>query len=339
MAYATFTGKAAEVLRKKGNRSATTLHKLLYTSYPKPEGGYGHKLERRSNYDIIVVDEVSMVPKTMINILNRLGAYIIYLGDPFQLPQIDKEDAHDLLAHPHIFLDEVMRQAAESEIIRLSMDIRNNRPIKYGKGSEVIVMRPEEVVKGCYTWADQIICATNKTRQFINEEVRQIYGYKGNPKNGEKMICLHNYWDNFSSDGNALVNGTTGIITNVSESIKRIPRSIKGCSIYEFETINCSFRTEDDSYFTDLSLDKKMVLTGEKCLDWNTSYKLSSNSYKFLEPMEFTFGYCITGHKSQGSQWPKVMVIEEKFPFDKLEHARWLYTVCTRPEEKLLLVR
>ena len=42
---------------------------------------------------------------------------------------------------------------------------------------------------------------------------------------------------------------------------------------------------------------------------------------------------------SQGSEWPKVVVLEEKFPFDKIEHARWLYTACTRSSEKLVLVR
>ena len=44
-------------------------------------------------------------------------------------------------------------------------------------------------------------------------------------------------------------------------------------------------------------------------------------------------------HKSQGSEWDKVLIYEEKFPFDKEEHKRWLYTACTRAAEKLVLVR
>ena len=56
-------------------------------------------------------------------------------------------------------------------------------------------------------------------------------------------------------------------------------------------------------------------------------------------PKEITYGYCITGHAAQGSEWDKVLVIEERFPFDKKEHARWLYTACTRAAEKLVLVR
>ena len=56
-------------------------------------------------------------------------------------------------------------------------------------------------------------------------------------------------------------------------------------------------------------------------------------------PMEFTYAYAITAHKSQGSEWDKVLVIEEKFPFNKVEHARWLYTACTRASSRLVLVR
>ena len=76
---------------------------------------------------------------------------------------------------------------------------------------------------------------------------------------------------------------------------------------------------------------------GEKALDWKTEYRLGKNR-PFLVPMEFTYAYAITCHKSQGSEWDKVLVIEEKFPFNKLEHARGLYTACTRAEEKLVLV-
>ena len=60
---------------------------------------------------------------------------------------------------------------------------------------------------------------------------------------------------------------------------------------------------------------------------------------KGLLPFEFTYGYAITTHKAQGSEWDKVLVIEERFPFNKEEHARWLYTACTRAAEKLILIR
>ena len=111
--YAAFTGKAAEVLRKKGNKNSCTLHRLLYDHVPRPGGGFFRKAKPRLEYDIVVVDEVSMVPKEMMDLLFSHKAYIICLGDPFQLPPVDKNSDNHLLDNPHIFLDEIMRQAEE----------------------------------------------------------------------------------------------------------------------------------------------------------------------------------------------------------------------------------
>ena len=83
-----------------------------------------------------------------------------------------------------------------------------------------------------------------------------------------------------------------------------------------------------------------MFSTGESSLDWKTSYKLSKNpKTRYLVPLEFTYGYCVTGWKAQGSEWGKVLVLEEKFPFDREEHQRFLYTAITRASEKLVLVK
>ena len=92
--------------------------------------------------------------------------------------------------------------------------------------------------------------------------------------------------------------------------------------------------------FGTLKMDTQQILTGERCLDRKTIYKLSKNWKTMgLVPMEFTYAYAVTCHKSQGSSWPNVLVLEERFPFDKEEHARWLYTAVTRSEERLVLVR
>ena len=61
--------------------------------------------------------------------------------------------------------------------------------------------------------------------------------------------------------------------------------------------------------------------------------ELSGEDLKNLD-----LGYAITCHKAQGSEWDKVLVIEENFPFAKVDHARWLYTAATRAAEKLVIV-
>lgn len=343
VAYATYTGKAAEVLRSKGNKGAITLHRLLYQHVPKIGGGFYRKPKLFLEATIVVVDEVSMTPKSMIDLLLSHNVYVIFLGDPFQLPQINKDDTHDLLDHPHVFLDEVMRQAQDSEIIRMTMDIRAEKPIKYNHGNEVLVIPKKELNTGHLTWADQILVATNRTRLDINNQMRELYGFSGLPQEEEKLICLKNYWDDCSTSGDALVNGTVGILKHPYETFANAPRYIQMRN-HKIEYLCGDFYPDGDingGCFESVRMDKQMFLTGEFSLEWRESYALNKKKERIgdLVPKEFTYAYALTGWKAQGSEWPKVVVLEETFPFDRIEHARFLYTCCTRASERLVLVR
>ena len=340
VAYATFTGKAAEVLRKKGNPNAMTLHRLLYESIPRKDGGFFRKPKMRLDYDVVVVDECSMVPKSMIDMLMSHRIFIIFLGDPGQLPMIDKNESHDLLDHPHIFLDQIMRQAAESEIIQLTMKIREGEEISNMHGKEVIIIPHAELVTGHLTWADVILTATNATRHNINNQVRQLKGFSGKLQDGEKIIFKRNYWDDWNEDGDALVNGTIGIVKNPFESFVRIPYYIKN-DRHDLPNMICDFVPECGSPFNSVSIDQDFLLKETPCVDWKVAYQLGKLKQKIgdILPKQATYGYSITVHAAQGSQWSKVLVLEENFPFSREEHKRWLYTACTRPVEKLVLVR
>lgn len=340
--YATFTGKAAEVLRRKGNKNAMTLHKLLYETYPLPAGGFKRQPKTSlSPYTIVVVDEVSMVPKSMIDMLLGYRVYVLFLGDPFQLPMIDKTQSHTLLDHPHIFLDEIMRQAAESEIIQLTMKIRAREPFGYTKGEEVQIFKPDELSTGMLTWADQILCAKNATRHSLNKQVRELNGYTGILQENEKVIIKRNYWEECNEDGDALVNGSTGTLHHWKDDILTIPPNIR-VPKKKVQIIRADFQPEVGSSFDNIMFDTNYLVNEEPCFDWRTEYQLNrvkrNTGIDFI-PRQMTYGYAITCHCAQGSEWDKVLVIEEDFPFDKTEHARWLYTACTRAAEKLVLIR
>ena len=339
--FACFTGKAAQVLLKKGNKNVITLHKLLYKSIPKESGGFVRIPNPSIPYKIVVVDEVSMAPKTLMDLLFKHNVYVICLGDPFQLPPVDKKEDNHLLDAPHIFLDEIMRQAQESEIIQLSMAIRENRPIEVFQGKEVQILNKEELNTGMLTWADQILVATNATRVSINAQMRKLLNFGEKPQDGDKIICLRNYWDCFSDNEEPLVNGTIGILKNSFLTKRYLPNIVKSIDgLSHIDLIMGDFISDSGMYFHSLEMDKKMIDTGEFSLDWKTVYQLNRNpKTRDIPPLEFTYGYAITCHKAQGSEWDKVLVIEEKFPFDKIEHARWLYTAVTRSSEKLVLVR
>lgn len=335
--YATFTGKAAQVLLKKGNKNVSTLHKLLYESLPRPDGSWYRKPVERIPYKIVVVDEVSMVPQSMIEQLFKYSIYLLALGDPFQLPPIQKDDVNTLLNKPHVFLDEIMRQAQESEIIRVSMDIREGKLIDTLDGSEVKIFNAADFEESMLLWADQVLVATNQTRINLNNTMRRLLEREGGPQDGDKVICLKNEWDILADNEDPLVNGTIGFLKNSYSTYVNFPRFLGG---HHFDVLQSDFVSDGGALFRDLNMDKKMIMTGDKCCDWKTAYTIGRNlNHKHKLPKEFTYGYAITCHKAQGSQWEKVLIVEEKFPFDKTEHARWLYTALTRAEEKAVIIK
>lgn len=337
--YCAFTGKAAEVLRKKGNKNCLTLHKLLYDFKPRENGGFFKTPKAELEYNIIVVDEISMAPKGMMDLLFTYDCYVLCLGDPGQIPPLDQKDNNHLLDHPHIFLDQIMRQAQESEIIRLSMKIRNGEYLDNFDGKEVKVFSHNKLSTGMLTWADIVLTAKNDTRLKVNNQIRELRGFGDKPQDGDKLICLRNYWDDFTTTAAPIVNGTIGYIENLREDTIYIPPRIQ-TSMRTIDIYRADFIT-DDGILEDMQIDKKMLLTGEKTCSWKDSYKLqrAKKNHGELEPKELTYAYAITTHKAQGSEWEKVLVLEENFPFSREEHKRWLYTACTRASDKLVLIK
>lgn len=328
--YIAYTGKAALVLQQKECPNAMTAHKLLYNSYPREDGTFYHQPKRplEHNYKLIVVDEVSMFPKYMWDLLLSHNIHVIALGDPFQLPPIGEDNG--ILANPHIFLDEIMRQAQESEIIRLTMDIRAGKPLKCFKGKEVQVIEKKDLVEGMYLWADQIICAKNSTRRKINALMRKYkYGKKTNdPVEGDRVICLQNDWDNPSEAGDVMVNGLIGTIHNITYA--KPNRWLKTNLVADFLP-----EYSQDSYFKGLHMDNNLLTKGKQTVT-TENFK---NFPKKLKPVEFDYGYCITAWKAQGSEYDKVLVFEENFPFKREDHQRYLYTAATRSRKKLVIVK
>ena len=331
VAYVAYTGKAALVLKEKGCPNATTAHRLLYQSFPRKDGTFFHKPRRPLEYPykLIVVDEVSMLPKEMWNLLLSHRAYILALGDPGQLPPIGEDNG--ILTNPHVFLDEIMRQAQESEIIRLSMSVREGRPLELYKGNEVQIIDKKELVSGMFTWADQVLVAKNETRRNINQLMRgYIHGVGDTkPVEGDKVICLKNDWANPNAMGDVMVNGSIGTIHNFEFDSSVHPLLQPGL-ILNFKP---NYAETHNDVFNDLLVDYRLLLKGESTVNKN-----NFNIFKRIpRPKELDYAYAITCHKSQGSEYDKVLVLEEWLKGG--DHARWLYTAATRAKEKLVIVR
>lgn len=331
VSYVAYTGKATLVLQDKGCPNATTAHKLLYFSKQRSDGTYYHyprPFLENPHLKLIVVDEVSMLPQTMWDLLMRHKVHVIACGDPFQLPAIGENCT--VLDNPHIFLDEIMRQAAESEIIRLSMDIRERKPLKPFEGEEIRVYRKKDMVEGMYTWADQIICATNKTRSYINNYMRSLYygdlALEG-PQPGDRIICLRNDWEFCTFDGHPLVNGMLGTLDYME---------LYPCEGYG---THCFIDFSPDGLplgYIDLDIDYKFITEGKETFTKENYKRFKAGGIK--PPHLFDYGYAISCHKSQGSEYDKVLLIEEWWPTNEEEHARWLYTGLTRAREKATII-
>ncbi len=336
--YCAYTGKATSVLASKGNKNTSTLHKLLYFSKRIGERKYIRRLREKleGRYRVIVVDEVSMVPSEMLQHLLRFNIHILCLGDPFQIPPPLAED-NKVLYNPHIFLTEIMRQEADNQIIQTSFKIRNSLPLDKMTSRDVDIIQRGELTLDTLCAADQVLCATNETRQRFNHVMRQHLGRGEEPEIGDKIICMQNQWDTETATGDALINGTIGTIQDMGFYYDHI----LGCKIMNL-TLLPDYAEKQENHsteFIDIPVDYNFFKNGTPCLSWK-EYKQKTKGMgdnKPIMPMPFAYGYVITTHKSQGSEFNNTIVIEEGFPYAKEEHARHLYTGATRAKEKLTI--
>ena len=330
--FATLMGKAALVLRNKGCQNAMTLHKLLYIPKKIPNSDEVEFIPREAlegSPELIVVDEASMVSKEIFDLLLTHKVHIIFLGDTFQLPAIS--ESANILEQPHVMLTEITRQALDSPIIRLSMDIREGKSLNYGGPKEAKIMSQEKISKALLLGADIILCGRNDTRRILNDKVRKLKWedkYTEGPVNGDRLICLRNYWRVTDMEGETpLLNGLIGTINKITtKDTKALHPKLTGAFVDDVGNV---FQKNK------FNIDYKLLTTGEPTVN-STNWQ---NFYKVQKPLEFDYGYAVTTWKAQGSQWDKVLIFEEDFPYDKETHAKFLYTSVTRASEKCILVR
>lgn len=323
--YIAYTGRAALILRNKGCLNAMTAHKLLYRSEEKADGTYVHTPRKRleGNFKLIVCDEASMMPQEMIDLLLSHRVHVLFLGDQAQLPPIEGEQI--ILQNPHVFLTEITRQALDNPIIKMSMDVREGIPFVYGGDKNCRVIPREKVSDKLLLGADIIIVGKNVTRHKINEYVRQLkWGdkYTENPIEGDRCICLKNKWDEVGTNGDPLINGQLGILQNIR--IEDVP---------PYGTILIAdFLSDDGGLYRNLMMDYKLMLTGTPTINAD-NWKQFANWPKLFE---FAYGYAVTCHKSEGSEFNKVLVCDEAFG-DADMKKRWRYTAVTRAIKQLIV--
>ena len=314
--FAAYTGKAASVMREKGCADACTIHNLIYKlvedddplddSPPvrRPRFVFDRDSRARSA-GLIVIDEASMVDAAIGRDLVSLGAPILAIYDPFQLPPINGAGFFTTAA-PDAALTEVHRQARDNPIIAMATIVRDGGRIPIGRYGDSIVTRGDGIdFDRARLEADQVLVGRNLTRRANNADIRALRGLTDpEPDEGDKLVCLRNDHEL------GLFNGSTWIVDRVRAGGSDDP-------------IELAIAPEG----------------GGPAVDVTTHAWFFNNGGELSYPhrcrfSEFDFGYALTVHKAQGSQWDRVLLINESrcfYPDDR----RWLYTGITRAAKQI----
>jgi exodeoxyribonuclease-5 len=312
--FAAFTGKAALVMRNKGCDGASTIHSLIYRARESGEEQPSFELwddAPASKAKLIVIDECSMVDAELGRDLLSFDCPLLVLGDPAQLPPI-QGGGFFTDCEPDAMLTEVHRQAQDDPIVRMSMDVREGRPLQIGSfGSSEVVSRkalaPDRVMQ-----ADQVLVGRNHTRRAYNMRMRQRQHIEDPlPVAGDKLVCLRN------NRKKGLFNG----------GLWRVRSRTPSRSKSKIMTMRVMPDEEFGQKVTKVSVRHDCFEGGIETIPWEQRKPYD----------EFDYGYVLTVHKSQGSQWNDVVLFDESFAFQD-SRARWLYTGVTRAAKRLCVV-
>ncbi len=314
--FAAFTGKAALVLRSKGCEGAGTIHSLIYRSRSTDEETPEFVINRQSDAadaKLVIIDECSMVDEELGRDLLSFGTRVLVLGDPAQLPPV-KGGGFFTEAEPDVMLSEVHRQARDNPIVAMSMAVRAGESLKRGNYGESRVIGRDEINAEMVLAANQVLVGTNKTRRLYNNRIRNLMGYHDAlPAAGERLVCLRN------DKKKGLLNGSMWAIKELRASKSKLV-TMNVTPLDELEGVKLGKTIK-------VSVLPQFFTGGEEAIP----YALRRNSD------EFDYGYALTVHKAQGSQWDEVMLFDESYAFRE-HRARWLYTGLTRAAKKIVVV-
>ena len=311
VAFAAFTGKAALVMRRKGCEGASTIHSLIYRARESGEETPSFELwddAPASKAKLIVIDECSMVDAELGRDLLSFGVPVLVLGDPAQLPPI-QGGGFFTDAGPDAMLTEVHRQAADDPIIHLSMAVREGRRLEPGTYGDSQVVRKADLFPDRVLAADQVLVGRNATRRAYNARLRERRGFTDAlPQADDKLVCLRN------NRRKGLFNGGLWVV----KARNTTRASALGLRLQPDEDVGRVIK---------VSVRRECFTGGIEELDWQQRKRYD----------EFDYGYVLTVHKAQGSQWDDVVLFDESGAFPD-NRDRWLYTGVTRAAKRLTIV-
>lgn len=296
------TGKAALVIQKKTEHDASTIHSALYGGARKVDGRLIFERPREvcAPGGVVIVDESSMVGQKLYRDLNLKlppRAHILYVGDKAQLEPVN-DTWGPALDDADIQLVEVHRQALDNPILYCATEVRNGRPFRaWVPGRcEVSAGDPIEWYINRMDKDAVLLTCMNNVRHDMNAGIRENLGIAHElVAVGDRLVCLTNH------KHTGVPNGETLTVTQVwpnGEDYLVLTQEYPGI---EFEL--------------------RSYLRGDSAKD---SYYELTKRMKPHTILHWDYGYALTVHKSQGSQYTNVGFIRDS----------WYYRLKTSPQEK-----
>jgi exodeoxyribonuclease V len=231
------------------------------------------------------------------------------LGDPAQLPPV-KGAGFFTEGSPDVMLTEVHRQAVDNPIIKMSVVVREGGRLSLGAYGKSLVITRRDIETGTVTAADQLLVGLNRTRHAYNKRMREVFGYTDVfPQAGDKLVCLKN------DKTKGLLNGGIWLVKTTAPTRKK--------------KLALNIVPEDDPARKPLRIG--VLPEFFQGLEESLSPEIRRKSD------EFDYGYALTVHKAQGSQWNHVVLFDESSAFREHRN-RWLYTGITRAAKRLTIV-
>ena len=310
------TGRASKRMSEVTNFEASTIHRFL--KWNKDTNRFQINEYNKSSVSFVIIDEASMIDTMLLaNLLKGLksSCHIIFVGDANQLPSVAAGDVlNDMIESkelPVYALKNWHRQGSDSKIIpfahRINEGILDRELLNSGSDLEFIPCKDNEIIevignvcKDYNSYDLQVLAPIYKNRNgiyAINDHLQKLW----NPKSPSKKE----------------IEGNEGIYR---EKDKVIQLS----------------NMKDESVFNgDIGIIDRIKLLGNKELYIDYDGNLVKYTKSMLQ--NFTLGYAISIHKSQGSEFDTVL-IPFTFDYRKMLYRKLIYTGVTRCKKKLILV-
>lgn len=359
IAFLAPTGKAASVLRRKLARLAFppdyyigTIHGFLYRPvldeqerlrgwvkrHFRPDGeGFVSENARDeiARLDLVMVDEASMLNEALEKDVAHLGVPIIAVGDHGQLPPV--QGRNTWMQRPEALLETIHRQAEDNPILALAEIVRETgklppRENLHAVGIETFSSLKDFAPALQRSYAEvglgetAMITWTNRLRTELNESVQKHLFGELRPVPGSQLICLKNDYP--------VVNGMRGFVEEVNAWDKA----------HQYH-LRIAFPDEPSS--TDPT--QALMFHGpvfrpqfglQRPVDGTqAASELAQHPISTMEECGalYDWGYALTCHKAQGSEFRHVYIVLEPGS-EPNDFARWLYTAITRASEKVSFV-